>query len=108
MNKDQKILSALSHLSAIFPLGFGFVGPLIIWLVKKDDQDMVSEHAKEALNFQLTLLILNIISFILMIVLIGFVMLWILGILNFILVIVATWKAFNGELFRYPFSIKFL
>lgn len=108
MTKDQKIISAIAHISAILPLGFGFVGPLIVWLAKKDEGGIVAEHAKEALNFQITMIVLNLIAWVLILVLIGFIMLWILGILNFIFVVVAAVKALNGEFFRYPFTIRFI
>lgn len=108
MTKDQKILSAIAHISAILPLGFGFVGPLIVWLSKRNDDDIVAEHAKEALNFQLSLIIMYLIAWVLVFVLVGIFMLWLLSVLNVIFVVVAAVKALNGEFFRYPFSIKFI
>ncbi len=105
-SQDQRILAAITHISAIFPLGFGFVGPLIIYLIKKDEGGFVAENARNALNFQLTMLILNAIAWFLVIILIGFVMLWVLGIINVVLVIIAAWKSYEGYVYNYPFTIE--
>src|ERR1700744_3183094 len=88
---DERTLGILSHILAICP-GIGIFGPLVIWLIKKDDSQFVGESAKESLNFQITMIIAFIISGILVAVLIGIFLIWILGILNIILVIIATVK----------------
>jgi uncharacterized Tic20 family protein len=77
-------------------------------LVKKDSSPYATAHAKESLNFQLTMLIAQIISFILWIVIIGIVLSVLLGIANLVLVIIATVKASEGKFYKYPFSIKFV
>ena len=110
--QDEKNIALLAHIltlagSMLFMLG-GFLPPLIIYLLKKEGSSFVSEHAKESLNFQITLLIGYVISFVLMFVFIGFFMLIIFGLLELILVIVATIKASEGKVYRYPFNIRIL
>lgn len=76
--------------------------------MKKDESRFVAEHAKESLNFQITLAILFAISFILIILVIGIFMMWALGIAAFVLVIVATIKASEGKMYRYPFTLRLI
>ena len=102
---DDKTMAILAH---ILTLVLGFIAPLIIYLVKKDSSAFATYHAKESLNFQLTLLIAFIISVILWLILIGFFITWLLGIAALVLVIVATIRAGEGKLYKYPFSIKFI
>ncbi len=104
-SSDEKTMALLSH---ILVLVAWFIAPLVIYLVKKDESQFVAAHAKESLNFQLTVLIAVIISWALMFVLIGFVLLPLLGIVNLVLVIMATIKASEGKFYKYPFSIKFV
>jgi len=101
---DEKTMAVLSH---ILCLVAGFIAPLVIYLVKKDSPYVVA-HAKESLNFQLTMLIGVIVSIVLMIVLIGFLLLWLLGIANLVLIIIATIRASENKLYRYPFAIRFI
>ncbi|MFP5304044.1 DUF4870 domain-containing protein, partial [Cobetia sp. SIMBA_158] len=75
----------LCHLSAFagFIVPFGsIIGPLIIWLIKKDEMQMVNEHGKKALNFQITMAIAYIICFVLMFVVIGVILLPIVAIFS--------------------------
>ena len=99
----------LCHLSAlaafIFPLGNIF-GPLIVWLVKKDESPFVDDQGKESLNFQISFTIYCIFAAILSVILIGFILLIALGIAFLILVIIAAVKANEGKEFRYPFTIR--
>lgn len=110
--QDEKNFALLAHIltlagSMLFMLG-GFLPPLLVYLFKKEESAFISEHAKESLNFQITMLIGYVISFVLMFVFIGFFMLIILGLLELILVIVATFKASEGKIYRYPFNIRIL
>ena len=79
--------------------------PLIIYLIKKDESKFVAEHAKESLNFQITVTLACIVLFI---TIIGIFLLWIVGIIALILVIVATIKANDGKLYRYPFTLRLI
>lgn len=99
------------HLSAFagFIIPFGnVIAPLIVWQMKKNDYPAVDEHGKESVNFQLSLTLYILISLILIIVLIGIALLVALAIMQLILVIIAAMKADKGELYRYPFTIRFI
>ena len=101
---DEKTMAILAHILALVAW---FIAPLVIYLAKKDSP-YVTAHAKESLNFQLTMLIGVIISVVLMIVLIGFLLLWLIGIANLVFVIIATIKASENKLYRYPIAIRFI
>lgn len=105
ISQDDKTMALLAHLGGIF---FGFIPSLVIWLVKKDSSPFAADQAKEALNFQITVFIAAIASWILMFVLIGFVLLPIVMLLNLVLCIVAGIKANGGEEYRYPFAIRLI
>ena len=102
---DEKTMAILSH---ILTLVAGFIAPLVIYLVKKDESEYVREHAAEALNFQISLTIYFIAAIVLIFVVIGVFLLPILGIGALILTIVATIKASEGKLYRYPLTIRFI
>jgi uncharacterized Tic20 family protein len=111
VSKDERTWGMLCHLIAFsgFIIPFGnLLGPLTIWLIKKDEMPFVDDQGKESLNFQLTMLIALIISAILVVVLIGIAMLVILGIFQIIILIVATIKANEGVRYRYPYAIRFI
>jgi uncharacterized protein len=98
-----------AHLSALlagFVGGLTFLGPLIIWLIKKDENAFVAEHAKEALNFNITVTIAFLVSYVLMFVLIGFLTIAVVGIAWLVLTIMAAIKANNGEVYRYPATLR--
>jgi uncharacterized Tic20 family protein len=99
---DEKTMAVLSHVLCIVVWLFA---PLIIYLVKKDESVYVRAHAKESLNFQITVFI---IGFLLAISIIGLFLLWLLGLIATILIIVATIRASEGKLYRYPFSIRLI
>ena len=92
-----------------FLIPFGNIfGPLVIWMIGKAESQFVDEHGKSSLNFQLSMLIYDIVAFILCFVLIGIPILVLLWILNTVFVIIASIKASEGELYRYPFTIRFI
>jgi hypothetical protein len=97
-------ISAFVGLVGIPPL----IGPLVIWLMKKDLSPVVDAHGKEAVNFNLSFLLYGIVSALLIFVLIGFLLVPIVLIGWFVLVIVATMKVSNGEPYRYPLTIRFI
>jgi len=74
--------------------------------MKKDESNYVAEHAVEALNFQISITIFYFISGILVFLLIGFLLIWILCIANIILCIIATIKASDNILYKYPFNMR--
>jgi uncharacterized Tic20 family protein len=102
----------LCHASALLGLFFHFLGhifgPLIVWLVKRGESTEIDAHGKESLNFQLSMLIYDAVAAILCLVLIGFPILILLWVLNTVFVIIASVKASEGQLYRYPFTIRFI
>jgi|SRR4051794_17144717 uncharacterized Tic20 family protein len=99
---DEKTMALLAHvLTFIFPI----LAPLIIYLVKKDESSFIAYHAKESLNFQISLAIICIA---LAITIIGLLLIWFVVILGYILVIIATIRASEGKLYRYPFCIRLI
>lgn len=103
--EDERTMSMLSHILGLFT---GFVGPLIIFLVAREDQPTAKAHAKEALNFQITLALAGIVSGILTLILIGFLGLIAVGIGNIIFSILAAMAASRNEEYRYPVCIRFI
>jgi uncharacterized Tic20 family protein len=102
---DEKTMAILSH---VLTLVSSFLAPLIIYLIKKDDSPYAAEHAKESLNFQITMAILFIVSFILVFILIGILLIWLLSIANLVLVIIATIKASENKMYRYPINFRLI
>jgi uncharacterized Tic20 family protein len=102
----------LCHASALLGLFFHFIGhifgPLIVWLVKRGESAEIDAHGKESLNFQLSMLIYDAVAAILCLVLIGFPILLLLWVLNTVFVIIASVKASEGQLYRYPLTIRFI
>jgi len=105
VSKDARTWAMLCHLLAIFT---GFLAPLIIWLIKKDEDPFIDEHGKEALNFQITVCIAMFVSGILTMVCIGVILLLAVIVANVIFCVLATVKANKGEPYRYPVSIRFI
>ncbi len=104
--QGQDVLwSVLSHLSLFV---FSLFGPLVLYLVFKDSSPFVRQHAAEALNFHLTLLVASIVSAILVIVLIGLFMLLALAVFGTVMAIIAAVAAGNGKPYRYPLTIHFV
>jgi uncharacterized Tic20 family protein len=85
---------------------FTILGPLIIMLAKGPSMPFVAAQAKESLNFQITVWLLGLVFALLAIVLIGFVLLWILGVVNLVLVIIAAIRVSDGAPYRYPFCLR--
>jgi len=85
----------------------GFIGPLVVWLLRKDDMPFASDQAKEALNFQLTFYIAIVVSIILCVLLIGIAFLWVLSFIGIICPIIAAFKANGGTCYRYPMTLRF-
>jgi uncharacterized Tic20 family protein len=95
--------------------GWGwFLGPLIIWLVKKDTMPFVNDQAKEALNFNITIAIIFVILAILSIATFGIglvlaiPLMFIIGIVALVFIILAAIKANEGVAYRYPFALRLI
>ena len=111
-SSNARTWTVFCHASALVgffvPWAGHILGPLIVWLAKRGDSAEIDEHGKASLNFQISMLIYNLIAGVLCLVLIGFVILGILHILNLVLVIVASIQASEGKLYRYPITIRLI
>ncbi|HEU4898359.1 MAG TPA: DUF4870 domain-containing protein [Actinomycetota bacterium] len=107
---QERLWGMLAHLLSFVAayLFLGFVAPLIIMLVFGPRSAFVRANAVESLNFNLTWLLYGIIGVILALLLIGFLILIALGIAYLVLVIIASVRANNGEVYRYPLTIRFV
>jgi uncharacterized Tic20 family protein len=103
------MLCHLSSISGFIGVPFGhIVGPLVVWLVKKDQFPLVDDQGKESLNFQISMTIYGIVALFLCFVLIGIPLLVLLVFVDLVLSVIASIEASHGQLYRYPFSIRFL
>ena len=109
---EERTFAMLTHLSSLVgyigvPFG-SIIGPLVFWLIKKDTMPFVREHGKEALNFNITVLIALAVSGVLTVILIGFAMLAVVAVFHIVFTIIAAMRANRGELYTYPLTIRFL
>ena len=111
-SSDVQTWNVLCHataLSGIFLHAAGFIlGPLIVWLAKRGESPEIDANGKESLNFQLSMLIYDVIALILCLVLIGIPILILLWVINIVLVIVASIQASQGKFYRYPMTIRLI
>jgi len=102
---EARNLAMLCHLLSIFT---GFLACLIIWLLKKDSHPFIDDQGKEALNFQITMLIGFLVAGVTMCIVVGFFLAPVLVVLNLVFCIMGTVKAHNGIAYRYPFNLRFI
>jgi hypothetical protein len=102
---DDRNIAVLTHI-----LGFltGWLAPLIIWLLKKDSSPYITDHSKEALNFQITMFIAWIVAGVLTFAVIGCVLMPILLVVDLVFCILAAMAASRGEFYRYPMTIRLI
>ena len=104
---DDKNLAMLTHLSGFL---FSIIVPLIVWLINKDrsDKTYLVTESKEALNFQLTVLLGYVICWILTVILIGAFLHVVLWILNIVFCILAAVRVSQTGSYRYPFALRLI
>jgi uncharacterized Tic20 family protein len=98
------------HLASLsrFVIPFGsIIGPLIVWQAKKNEFAFVDDQGKEAVNFNLSWFIWEVLAAVSIVALVGFLVLPVLLIADLILVVVASIRANDGEAYRYPMTIRF-
>ncbi len=95
-------MAMLSHLLMLFA---GFLAPLVIYVVKRDDDPFTRFHAAQALNFQITMVIAWIATIILLFLIVGFFLIPVLLVAQFVMPIIAAVKANKGEWYRYPLTL---
>jgi uncharacterized Tic20 family protein len=114
-SKDERMWAMFAHLSAfaIYFTGLGHVlGPLIIWMVKRDTSSFINDQGKESLNFQISLTIYGIGALILcmtvILAIIGIPILIALGVFQVVMIIIAAMKANDGVAYRYPLNLRLI
>ena len=114
VSKDARMWAMFCHLGGlagllpIVPAIGSIIAPLIIWQIKKDEFPFVNEQGKEAVNFQISMLIYALIAGALICVGIGIFLLPVVGVFDLVFLLIAAVKANNGEHYRYPLSIRFI
>jgi uncharacterized protein len=108
--ENERTWGMLAHLSAltglVVPLLGIVLGPLLVWLVRRDESAFVAGHAKEALNFNISVLLGALACMLLMLVFVGFLFGTALFIAWLVLMLVAAIKASEGHAYRYPFALR--
>ena len=95
----------ISFVGFFVPFG-NIVGPLVVWLVKREQSPFVDHHGKEAINFQISLTIYALASLLLMLILVGFLLLPAVVVFGIVMVIIAAVRANEGVEYRYPLTIR--
>lgn len=104
-HETHRLYAMFLHLSAIL---FGVFGPLVFWLVKRNDSRFINRHGIHAINFQLSMFAYSVAAFILCFFIIGFFILPFLPLLNIVCCLTAAVKAADGERFIYPLCFSFI
>ncbi len=100
-DSDQRLWATLSHAGAII---IGFIAPLVVWLIYKGRGQFVEDQAKEALNFQILVVIAGVAAGVLSFVGIGLLLYPLIWIGNLVFCILAAMAANKGQAYRYPFN----
>ena len=113
INRDARMWAMFCHLAGlagyVIPIIIsGIIAPLVIWQIKKEDDPFIDQNGKEAVNFQISIGIYELVSIPLCFICIGFATLIAAAIFNVVFLIIAAIKANNGESYRYPLCIRFL
>jgi uncharacterized Tic20 family protein len=103
-DKNVQNMALVAHLLGLV----GFLGPLIFWVLKKDEDPMVEQQAKEALNFQITVAIAFFVAFILTFLVIGVFLIPLIAIGNLVFIILAVLSLNQGKPYQYPICLRLL
>ena len=104
-SNDDKNIAVITHLAGAL---FSFIPGLIVWLLKKDESPYLSEQAKEALNFQISVLLVYFVCWVLAFILIGFFLMFLLWVANIVFSIIAAVATSKGETYRYPLTLRLI
>lgn len=105
--KNWALAAHLTGLTIFMGIPFGnLLGPLVVYLMKKDSTPFATEHAREALNFQISMTLYYIMAFMMTLLIVGFVLIVALCVLHLTCCIIAAVRASNGEMYRYPLTIR--
>ena len=105
-DKDSITMGMLCHLLAIFTF---WLGPLIIWLIKREQSAFIDDQGKEALNFQIVCFIAGLICIPLIpLACIGLILMLAVHVTRLIFTIIATIQANKGVAYRYPVTFRII
>jgi uncharacterized Tic20 family protein len=108
---DERTWGMLAHISGLIAMllgGFTFLGPLIVWLIKKDQSAFVADQAKEALNFQIAVFIALLIATLSAFICVGFILIPVVIIAAIVYSIIGGMEANKGVAYRYPYTIRLI
>ena len=105
LSEDERLFAMLIYLVSFF---VPVIGPLIIWIIKRDESEFIEYHGKEYFNFLISFTIYGVASGILIILLIGLLLAPAVAITGFILTIIAAVRAYNCERYQIPLVIRFI
>jgi uncharacterized protein len=109
---EERQWATFAHLAALLGLVVWaagiLLGPLIVWLIKRDTMPFVNDQGKEALNFQITVFLAGVVCTALIFVLIGIPMLAALAVFDLIFIIIAAVKSNEGVAYRYPICLRLI
>jgi len=112
ISKDARMWAMICHLAGlaglVVPIIGCVVGPLVFWQIKKEEFTFVNEQGKEAVNFQISMLIYGIVAGLLCFVCVGFVLAPAVAIFDLVFLLIAAVKANDGHHYRYPLTIRFI
>jgi uncharacterized Tic20 family protein len=103
-NEERVLAAAIYVISFFAPV----LGPLVIWLIKREESSFIDYHGKEYFNFMISYFVYTVISAILTLILIGFIGLWLIGVLIVVFTIVAAIKAYEGTEYRIPWIFRII
>lgn len=110
-DKPTRDMAMLAHLASfagfIFPFG-NVLGPLVLWLAKRDESPFIAEHARRQLNLQITLSLAAFASMILMFLLIGFLTILVVAAAGVYFPIMAAMAAQKGEMYEFPYTLDLI
>ena len=104
-SNDDKNIATITHIGGTV---FSFVPALIVWILKKDENQYIEDQAKEALNFQITMVLAYMLAGVLSWILIGLIFFPVIWVLNIVFCIIAAISTSRGETYRYPFCLRLI
>ncbi len=111
VSREERLWAMGCHLTAlvgnVIPVG-SLIAPLVLWLIKKEGNPYIDAQGKEAVNFQISILIYAVVSALLMVIGVGFLLLFAVAVFDLVMVIIAAIKTNSGKDFRYPACIRFI
>jgi len=107
--RNWAVFCHLGGFAGLLVPGIGQVfGPLVLWLLRRNESAYVDHHGREAVNFQISMTLYAIVAAALIWVLIGFVLIFVVLGVQFVFMVVASVAASHGELYRYPVTLRLI